>query len=574
MMRSISFGLVRATNAYTWFTPGTAKLFESKIAKIIMRSMIAIKTLQKILDKQPMSSVIGSIIGQRLAFMYLDPIRFRITKTYFAVQRANIFNTMSVRTWIDPSIDADRNGRIIKNMVIIYHDANRAGKHVDIHIGHLSLIMRLSGKPVEGKIKFNNKGELTQDSKDAILDHVRQEIFNHSRVPQNLDHDIANAKCVWRIGEKGIAGYGSGTTRQIVLEDKVEFYHTHLQSSLHMYAPAITPHQGLYLYKIYNGETTGVPICIWGALIPRDDKFQDRLHLNMIQEVDFERFKTVTDESTTTRKYDGASTHFGTTGEGFKFFSPRYSKTTGHRIEYTYKLPELAEWGFGSILPDRVSHTQGMGEVLFWRRTNAGKITKALFGIRGPENWCWKYLSAAEIGGVLNSHQVRATNIIPEVRMYRMDRFNQQDVINLSFHDNRKLQQQVVKVNEYFKVVDIVRPIINRGDNYEGYVAVPEGTNINEGYKYKFKGDEIDMTITSIDLYLSEKQNISGTILCTYNGKEYKFGPGSIGNVETCLDFINNKEKFVGRTVKTAGFRGHEGRAAKLIDWHMDKGRA
>ena len=73
-----------------------------------------------------------------------------------------------------------------------------------------------------------------------------------------------------------------------------------------MYAPLITPHQGLYLYQIYHGKDTGVPISIWGALIPRDQKFQDRLHLKMISEADFDKFKTKTDGATTHQKYNGA----------------------------------------------------------------------------------------------------------------------------------------------------------------------------------------------------------------------------------------------------------------------------
>lgn len=574
LLTRTSFGLARASDAYSWFVPGANKMFTSKIARLVFKSIKYLKIINKLLEDKPLSEIIGSIIGQAAMYSYTKPLQFHINRIYLKTQRANIFNTMSVRTWIDPAIDANRQGRIIKNMVIIYHDANKAKKHIDIHIGHLSFIMKISGKPVENNIKFNNKGELTQNSKDAIMDHIRQEIFGHSRVPQNLDHDPANAKCTWKLGKGGIVGYGSGATRQIVLEDKVEFYHTHLQSSLHLYAPSITPNQGLYLYKIYNGESTGVPICIWGSLIPRDENFKDRLHLNMIQEVDFGTFKEKTDASTTTRKYDGASTYFSTTGQGFKFFSPRYSKITGHRIEYTYKLPELAEWGFGPVEPDRASHTQGMGEVLFYRRSPIGHAFRFLFSIKGPEGLCWNYLEASEIGGVLNSHQVRSTTIYPEVRVYRLDRFLGKNVSDLSFIDNRILQKEVVSTSKYWNIVQQVRPVKNI--NWEGLVAIPKGLSINNGYKIKWWGDQYDWRVERNELNYSDKGNIQGVIHFTSleSGKAYALGPGQLGNFDECVQLLRSKGDIVGRVAKIHGRIGHEGRAAKFIEWHQDKGIA
>lgn len=573
-MLEISRGLARGLDGFLDISPGVGQCLKLKWLKRAWRLRALVKqTIPVIKGEQELSVALGKFAGSRIKRNILRPVTRGITRSHMKAQikRNTTKHGIGGRTWINPLTDADRNGRIVKNMIIIYHDANKAQRHLDIHIGHLSFIMRVSGKPVEDKIKFNNKGELTQDAKDALLNHVRQEIFSHSRVPQNLDHSISNAKCTWNVGDVGLRGYGAGLTRQIVSSSKVEFYHTHLTSSLHMYAPIITPHQGLYLYKIYDGKTTGVPIAIWGVLNPRDDKFKDRLHLKMIQEEDFEKFKSKTDKTTVSRKYDGASTHFGTTGQGFKFFSPRYSKATGHRIEYTYKLAELAERGFGPVKPDRTSHTQGMGEILFYRKNLLGDALEYLFNWKGLENISWCYLNASEIGGILNSHRVRPRDVFPEVRIYRVDKFEGQDTYLLPFHQNRELQKEIAKVNRYFKVVALTTPKINRNKDYEGYVAVPIGLSINEGLKYKFKGDEIDMTIKSIDLYLSEKQNIAGTILCTYNGKEYRFGPGSIGDVKTCLDFMNNKQEFTGRTIKTVGFRGHVGRAAKILSVHLDK---
>jgi len=434
--------------------------------------------------------------------------------------------------------------------------------------------MRVSGKPVEKKIKFNNNSELTQDTKDALMNHVRHEIAAHSRVPQNLDHSLSNAKSTWKTEKGPLTGYGSGNTRQIISESKVEFYHTHLDSSLHMYAPIITPHQGLYLYQIYNGKSTGVPIVIWGTLNPKDERFKDRLHLKMIQEEDFDKFKSKTNNSTVSRKYDGASTHFSTTGQGFKFFSPRYSKITGHRIEYTYKLCELAEQGFGPIRPDRISHTTGMGEVLFWRTNTFGTISQYLFNARGIEGLCWSYLKAPEIGGILNSSQVRPTWAYPEVRIYRIDRFKGRDYNEAPFFENRALQVQVAHSNQYFKVVQIVNPTINR--KWEGLVAIPLGASVNDGLKIKWRGDLLDWRIDDIKFYLSDKNNIAGIVKCTSleSGKSFNLGQGQVGTVDRCMSMIKSPKDWIGTVVKVSGFNGHEGRAAKIRDIHLDKGVA
>jgi hypothetical protein len=578
MLDDVSLGLVRGLHGFLEVSPGLGQLAKAKWLKRAWQAKsIARHTIPVIRGERTVAEAVGRYAGKKVAHRLTDPLSRAVKKAHMRAQfnkrKTTKVNGIGGRTWILPEVDADKNGRIIKNMVIIYHDANKAGKHVDIHIGHLSFIMRVSGKPVEKKLKFNSKGELTQNAKDALMSHVRSEIASHSRVPQNLDHSISNAKCTWMNGESGLTGYGSGRTRQLVSESKVEFYHTHLTGSLHMYAPAITPHQGLYLYKIYNGKTTGVAICIWGALNPRDERFKDRLHLKMIQEEDFEpRFKASTDESTTTRKYDGASTHFTTTGEGFKFFSPRFSKVTGHRIEYTYKLPELAEHGFGPVRPDRIGHTAGMGEVLFYRRTPAGIITEAAFGLRGPEHMCWSYLSAAEIGGLLNSHQVRPRDIYPEVRIYRADKFLGRDVYDLPFHANRALQKQISRVNKYFKVVSTTHLTINR--NWEGLVAVPEGSSINNGYKIKWWDDSQDWEVTSVQLEQSPKGAITGVVWFRSHdsGRDFKLGPGSIGSAEQCLSMLQTPQSYVGRVAKVHSRNGHEGRAAKLVDWHADKG--
>jgi hypothetical protein len=79
------------------------------------------------------------------------------------------------------------------------------------------------------------------------------------------------------------------------------------------------------------------------------------------------------------------------------------------------------------------------------------------------------------------------------------------------------------------------------------------------------------MVIKSIDFYISDKQHIAGTMTCEYEGKDYNFGPGQLGTVDRCLDFLDHKKDYVGLTIKTSGFAGHVGRAAKIGEFHLDK---
>jgi hypothetical protein len=478
------------------------------------------------------------------------------------------------RTWVTPLDKNIFTGRIVKHLTIVYHDANKAGKHVDVHLGHLSMVYRVSGKPFEKDLKFNSQGRLTEASKQILLDHVRAEIAKNSRVPWNHDHTLSNARMNWDYDEslKSVSGYGSGVTRQVIFSDKCEFYHPEVKSSLHIYAPLLNPNQGLYVYQIYPGTEKTAPILILGTLIPRDEPFKDRLHLKMIQDKDFEtEFLRKVDHETITRKYDGASAYFTGSGkiernESFKLFSPRYSKETGHRIEYTYKAAELADQ------PNNV-RAAGMGELLYWKRTPIGRMLVP-FGLRGPERIAWNYLSASEVAGVLNSNRVRPESIYPELRIYRMDKFQEEQTTGLPFFENRALQEQLVSGldQRFWKVVGLVRP--RRIKSWEGLVGVPEGQSINDGFKVKWWADANDWEVKEVDLSISKKGNIQGVVWfkSLESGKLFKLGPSNLGGVDRQMEFLEDPKGMIGRVFKVHGRNGHEGRAAKIVDTHLDKG--
>lgn len=572
-MRNVNAGLVRGRDTFLSFAPGPAALFRSKFAVYAARCVAASKIGWKLKKGMEIEDVIGKSLGR---YILANSGKARATKLFSRTLRSVGTSHVplvrglnaTTRTWYSESDRSVLDDRIVRKLTIMYHDANKAGKHLDVHLGHLSLVYRVSGKPVESKIKFNHKGELTQGAKDELVQHIRSELSNNSRVPWNHDHTVSNAGAKWLPGTP-TRGYGSGLTRQCVLRDKVEFFHPRVGTSLHFYAPKLNPHQGLYIHELYPGDSKKAPILVCGNLIPRDGKFEDRLHLKMIQDEEFKsKFLPKVDPTSITRKYDGASTYFSSNGQGFKFFSPRYSKTTGHRLEYTYKLPEMADKG-------STHNPTGMGELLFWKRTPLGWAFWNLTSMRGPEYLMWNYLSAAEIGGILNSDKVRSRWVLPEVRVYRMDRWNGSQIHPLSFHLNRSVQLKMVRELDlpFWKVVSKALPL--RRKDWEGLVAVPKGLSINDGYKIKWWQDANDWEVTDVKFGISPKGAINGVVCfrSTTSGRDFNLGPGQMGDAEQCLAILQAPSDYVGQVAKVVSRNGHEGRAAKFAAWHTDKGK-
>jgi hypothetical protein len=577
-MTNTSIGLIKGRNTFLDFSPGLVQLVKLRwLRRTIHAVAVGRKSYEVLKGTKGITDVLGSTIANSL--LRTTTNRFR-TLTISAHRAATINNVgLSLRGLgatrripVGP-MHTDSKGRVVKEIRIMYHEANRAGKHLDIHIGSQSLVMRIDGKHVATTLSYGKDGKLTERAKRSLIQHVKREITNNSRVVHNHDHTVTNARCSWLDPIK--EGYGSGKTRQTVLVDKAELYHPQLETSQHWYIPSLFPNQGTYIHKIYPGSKTTAPILIWGKLIPRDVKFEDRLHLKMIQPEDITKYISTIDPSTNTRKYDGASAYFTTNGIGFKFFSPRYSKDTGHRIEYTYKVPEFCfppnYWSRG--LHSRISQATGMGELLFWKRTTSGKILHAMFNIRGPENWCWNYIPAASIGGILNGHSVRSRSIMPELRIYRIDSLNGTRTINLPFHENRILQTRVASSNNV-NVKVVALSSTKRRTDWEGFVGVPYNSSIISGLKIKWWGDTNDWRVIANELSLSPKGNIQGTLRfrSLESGREFKLGPGSIGSFDENMRLLDMSQTAQDLVAKVQSRNGHEGRAAKLVEWHLCKG--
>jgi len=499
----------------------------------------------------PLATATGDFIGSRIIKKVTRPARNQVAKTHVKMTRLDHDwkrkNGIGGRTWITEP------GQY--KMVIVFHDANRAGPHIDVHIDRLSMVYKV--KPdLYAKLKYNSNGMLTEKSRQAIIDHVKWEVNNGSRVPQNIDHSKTNARYSWTGGDPAEKHYGAAKTRQVVLETDVEIYKAHHNGPIEFYAPAINPYRAMYLYKIYPGTSKRAPILIWGNKSHHPPKLEDRLHLKMMPPEDTDKLAELADMSTSTAKYDGSSCYFVITKHGTTVWSPRQSKITGEQIEYTFKIDGIATTTSEQTVV-------GMGELLFKEKSwNPFKRTE--------------YLPSATGSGILNSNSVVPKNIQPEIRIYRIDRIGKEYVGDKNFWANRELQQKVAKLNNNLHVVELMDPDSAHKKGYEGVVVVPHDMSINQGFKLKWWADPSDWRIDKVDFQPGSKGGVAGVAWMTSleSGKKFKLGPSQMGDQTLTRAMMNNPELYEGSVVKVNSRRGHEGRASKVIGFHDDKGLA
>lgn len=500
-----------------------------------------------------LDQVTGEFVGNAVIRKFTRPVKQRVSKMHIRMTRLDHDwtrkNGIGGRTWITEP------GQY--KMVIVFHDANRAGPHIDVHIDRLSMVYRV--KPdLYAQLKYNKDGMLTENSRQAILNHLRTEIANGSRVAQNIDHTKTNARYSWVGGDRAAKHYGAATTRQVVLETDVEIYKAHHNGPIEFYAPAINPHRSMYLYRLYRGTSKRAPILIWGNRSHQPPKLYDRLHLKMIHPENINELKDRADLSTSTAKYDGSSCYFVITKDGTTVWSPRQSVVTGEQIEYTFKID-----GIAGVTSPNGETIVGMGELVF-RQKSRNPFRKN------------DYLPSATGSGILNSNAVVPKNIQPEIRIYRIDKVGKEYVGNLGFWENRKIQQKVSTLHDNLHVVELMDPDTASDKGYEGVVVVPHDASINDGFKMKWWADPSDWRIDTIEFRPGDKGGVAGVAWMTSleSGKRFKLGPSQMGDQTLTRHMMDNPHLYEGSVVKVNSKRGHEGRASKVIGFHDDKGLA
>lgn len=542
-LQSLDRQLIGATPYFKAVNPGLKGLIRpSMIGRATKVALVALanrKNIIRLYKREDPAVILGETIGAKIIGKAISPVSSRVKRAHIYNTRAHYDyrrkNGLGGRSWYD--------GASRQKLIVVFHDANKAGPHIDVHVGRLSVIYKVP-QTIYGQISYNSEGVLTQNSQKLLMNHVRQQISEQQNVPQNLDHSVSNARANWTFGDVDGTEYGSGFTRQIICESEVDIYKAHHDGPIEMYAPALNSHRPLYMFKLFAGDKNKkVPIVVFGVKKHNPPEFKDRLHLKMVDE---DVAIVMADMSTATAKYDGASAYFVITKKGTTVWSPRTSVRTGERIEYTHKVN-----GIASLTNDET--IVGMGELLYVKKG--------------------EYISAAQVGGILNSNAVVPKGYKPEIRMYRIDKVGRQDVSTLPFWENRTIATKVADTHNYLKTVDLMHPSVAHQLNYEGFVVIPEGGSVIDGYKVKWMQDAEDWRIDTIALFNTEKGSVGGVVHCTSleSGKAFNLGPGQIGSHELNRLMMANPDEYVGRTIKVESRRGHEGRASKMVDFHLDK---
>jgi hypothetical protein len=132
MLDDVSLGLVRGLDGFLEVSPGLGQLAKARWLKRAWQAKSIVQhTIPVIRGERTVAEAVGRYTGKKVAHRLTDPLSRAVTKAHMRAQfnkrKTTKVNGIGGRTWINPDIDADKNGRIIKNMVIIYHDANKAG---------------------------------------------------------------------------------------------------------------------------------------------------------------------------------------------------------------------------------------------------------------------------------------------------------------------------------------------------------------------------------------------------------------------------------------------------------------
>ena len=191
-MEIISGNLHAAKPYFATISPNIPYMFTApyqRLVKGVMFAHRAMKTGHRLWSGTPVATVTGEFISSRVIAKVTHPMKKKVAQVHVDMTRTDHDwkrkNGIGGRTWIT------KPGQY--KMVIVFHDANRAGPHIDVHIDRLSLVYKV--KPdLYAKLKYNKDGYLTENSQKAIIEHLRWEINNGSRVAQNIDHSKSNAR--------------------------------------------------------------------------------------------------------------------------------------------------------------------------------------------------------------------------------------------------------------------------------------------------------------------------------------------------------------------------------------------
>ena len=410
-----------------------------------------------------------------------------------------------------------------------------------------------------GSLKTNNDGWFTQSSKELARSIFRNKAAGRDFIAISTDHQLDEAMSQWNDPQDGPEGYGAGPIREVIHVEDVEIVSN--GSTVEFVSWWLNPNQPTYVHVVFPQTEARRPVGVIGFKVLDEPGFDDRLHLTYDHDDVDKLRRNVGPDGRASIKVDGAATHFRVDKNGARYFSPRHSKETGRRIEYSFKLGEMQD--VKSDVP-----IQGMGELVFVD-TRTGKE-----------------IPAHEIGGVLNANQLPAEHLEPRLYIYRVDRVGRKSTLDEPYWETNRLRCEAVAAEHKQFTVPAEVPLDRIEDtrDAEGVVAVPANTSIVDGgRKLKWRGDATDVVVTRVEFSPGSKGGIEGVVWYEdpATGREYKTASGFTREEKEAM--MAQPEDYEGEVMMVSGFNnGHSQRAAKFegwareddsefVGWHLDK---
>lgn len=401
----------------------------------------------------------------------------------------------------------------------------------------------------EGTLKRNTNGWFTAATKEEARSIFRNKAAGRDFIAFSTDHRLDEAMCSWNTQEDGPSGYGAGPIREVIHVENVEIYSN--GSTVEFTSWWLNPYQRVFLHVVFSSSSDrkGTVGVIGYKQLP-EPQFEDRLHLTYDRDDVLKLQRNIGPDGRASIKIDGAATHFRIDKHGARYFSPRTSKQTGKRIEYSAKLGNLQDVASDEPI-------QGMGELVFVDLTTG------------------EFLKAHEVGGVLNANRLPDDHLEPRLYVYRIDQVGRRRVIDEPYWEVNRLRCEAIAAEHPQLTVPDWVPLDRIEDtrHAEGVVAVPANTSIVEGgRKLKWRGDATDVVVTRVEFEPGDNGGIAGVVWYEdpSTGREYKIASGFTREEKEAM--MADPESYEGEVMMVSGFaNGHSQRAARFEGFHQDK---
>lgn len=462
--------------------------------------------------------------------------------------------------------------------VICVHIADKAGPHLEAYIdidgtAYNIGVKRLTPERLAAlNLKRNSNGWLTRESQERALELWAREFeLGKTRwLAQSTDHTSEEARMSWPSISKSVDGYGRGDLRQILSDIPVSVSST--GSSLEWVDPLVDRHRKCFVFKIMDQKEGVRPRNILGVGRKENPAPPEVEKLHLKLEQDPSKFlKKIGPDGLVTFKEDGASCKIRIGPKGSNFWSPRVSKVTGVQIMYDSKFRDWIAIKSPEVI-------EGMGEFLAYRSKSV--LSSNIFSSWLVNLFSLSHrLSAAEIGGLLNSLEPIPEDIKIELVVYMVSKVGRQSLINEPYNLNYLRLKGLASLHRDWRPATIVKkpeifvPLIPWLTDTEGFVGVPKGRSVSEGgYKIKGRVDTIDGVITKVDFKEGLRGKVAGVVWYRDDktGKEFKTSSGFSEKMKR--EMQENPQDYEGRVMVLNGFNGGSNRAVKLSHFHSDKG--